>query len=91
MQLLFYGYLYCLVIVNGLHFTVIFLLGPSILSFAMFQLWYIMMLAILILCTYCGKDFSRHCKDRVTTCGPNQTINVIQKSDSQSTVDSQLS
>ena len=62
----------------------------------MFQLRYIWMLAILIICTYCGKDVQSlgrqgwGCKEKVNTSGQNKTINVIQQSDSKSTVDSQL-
>ena len=88
--------LYCLVIVNGLHFTIIFIFGTSILSFTMFQSRYIWMLAILIVCTYCGKDFQslgRHswrCKEKINTSELNKTLNVIQESDSHSTVDSYL-
>ena len=61
----------------------------------MFQSRYIWMLAISIVCTYCGKDFQlgRHswrCKEKVNIFGPNQTINLIRESGSQSTVDSRL-
>ena len=39
------------------------------------------------------QSLGRHnwrCIEKVNTCGPNQTINVIQENDSQSTVDSQV-
>ena len=70
--------------------------GSSILSITMLQSRYIWMLAIYIICTYCRKDFqslgrhSWHCKEKVNTCRPKQAINVIQESDSQSSVDTQL-